>query len=80
MAWALSNLARGKPSPPAETLDVIEKAFYFLIDSEHDESAKHACWGFSYTTDEDLARITAFLSSGKLATIVTLAAADDISV
>ena len=32
MAWTLSNLARGKPAPPPETLNVIEKTFYNLID------------------------------------------------
>ena len=32
MAWTLSNLARGKPAPPPEILDVIEQTFYTLID------------------------------------------------
>ena len=73
MAWTLSNLARGKPAPPPETLDVIEKAFYALIDCNNSECVKHACWGFSYSTDEDLGRIQAFLNSGKLSTIIFLA-------
>lgn len=72
MTWAASNLCRGKPSPPIESVAPI---FPFLLNrlKDSDEEAKlDACFAVSYLSDGSDEQIQAILDAGFLPPIIEI--------
>jgi importin subunit alpha-6/7 len=76
IAWAVSNLCRGKPAPD---LDIVRVSFPFLLKrllGDDVEAKADACWALSYISDGDNSRIEAILEAGFLQPIVAILDSD----
>lgn len=77
LAWSISNLTRGKPSPPVA---VIEPAVRPLIDllktSKDNEVLTDVCWSLSYISDGTNDRIQLILEDGVPARLLELTQID----
>jgi importin subunit alpha-1 len=70
--WTLSNLCRGKPSPPFEQIRHALPLLSRLLYSQDMETVTDACWALSYMSDGPNERIDAVLSSGVAPRLVEL--------
>ncbi len=70
--WTLSNYCRGKPQPALDKVKPLIPALVFLLGSTDAEIVADACWGLSYISDGDDARIQAVVESGAVPRLVQL--------
>jgi len=70
--WTLSNLCRGKPSPPLEWVTPALPTFSTLISSMDVEVLTDACWALSYLSDGSNDRISAVITAGLCPRLVEL--------
>lgn len=70
--WTLSNYCRGKPQPSLELVKPLIPALCHLLSATDTEILTDACWGLSYLTDGDDARIQAVVDSGIVPRLVQL--------
>ena len=55
VAWAISNLCRGKPSPPFDLFEsCIEVMCRTAMQNETEDILIDACWAISYISDSGL--------------------------
>mmetsp|Transcript_1925 Transcript_1925/g.3614 ORF Transcript_1925/g.3614 Transcript_1925/m.3614 type:complete len:541 (+) Transcript_1925:65-1687(+) len=62
--WVLSNLCRGKPSPPLDWIVPALPTLSQLIQSTDTEVLADACWAFSYISDGHSDRAQAVIRAG----------------
>jgi len=62
--WALSNLCRGKPSPPFDWVSPAVAVFANLIHSGDVEVITDACWALSYLSDGPGDQVTSVIEAG----------------
>jgi len=72
MIWVLSNLCRGKPSPPSEVTSLIMKVIPNLLQYDDDSIISDCCWALSYTTDGDNCKIQEMIDLGILGKLISL--------
>merc|ERR1719384_681133 len=70
--WTLSNLCRGKPSPPLEWVTPALPTFATLISSIGVEVLTDACWALSYLSDGSNDRISSVITAGVCPRLVEL--------
>eukprot|EP00595_Chromulina_sp_UTEXLB2642_P000224 CAMPEP_0196761652 /NCGR_PEP_ID=MMETSP1095-20130614/962_1 /TAXON_ID=96789 ORGANISM="Chromulina nebulosa, Strain UTEXLB2642" /NCGR_SAMPLE_ID=MMETSP1095 /ASSEMBLY_ACC=CAM_ASM_000446 /LENGTH=535 /DNA_ID=CAMNT_0042111497 /DNA_START=62 /DNA_END=1669 /DNA_ORIENTATION=- len=70
--WTLSNLCRGKPVPPFETIKPALPLVARLLFSQDIETVTDACWALSYLSDGPNKRIEAVLQTGVAPRLVEL--------
>eukprot|EP00004_Rigifila_ramosa_P023382 TRINITY_DN6559_c0_g1_i2.p1 TRINITY_DN6559_c0_g1~~TRINITY_DN6559_c0_g1_i2.p1 ORF type:complete len:476 (+),score=110.81 TRINITY_DN6559_c0_g1_i2:27-1454(+) len=63
-AWALSNMCRGKPSPPFELVHVALPALSQMLHLADEEVLSDACWTLSYLSDGPNTKIKAVVEAG----------------
>jgi hypothetical protein len=79
VVWSLSNLCRGKPQPPLESIQSAIKVLSQLIISKNAVAMLDACWALSYLSDGDDSRIQVVIDSGVTPTLVELLGSADAS-
>jgi hypothetical protein len=62
--WTLSNLCRGKPQPPFETIAPALPTLAKLVYNSDDEVLTDACWALSYISDGPNEKIQAVIDTG----------------
>lgn len=72
MVWLLSNLIRGKPTPPKEVTDNIMGILPTLLNSPCDKVLTDACWCASYMSDGDSMSIQSIIDKNLTARILEL--------
>ncbi|RNF17425.1 putative importin alpha [Trypanosoma conorhini] len=68
--WALSNLTRGKPSPPLEQVSIALPTLSKLLHHEEKEIVIDAAWAISYISDGPAERVQAVIDSGVVPRVV----------
>lgn len=72
VTWTLSNFCRGKPAPPLAQVQPTIPAFVHLLGATDPEILADACWGLSYLTDGDEARIQAVVDAGAVPRLIAM--------
>ena len=70
VTWTLSNFCRGKPHPPFDKVQPMIPAFVHLLGASDPEILADACWGLSYLTDGDEARIQGVVDCGAVPRLI----------
>jgi len=74
VTWTLSNFCRGKPQPALEKVQPMIPAFVHLLGATDPEILADACWGLSYLTDGDEARIQAVIDCQAVPRLIAMLA------
>lgn len=72
VAWAVSNLCRGKPAPDFEIVSPLLGLLERLVNAADQETVTDACWALSYLSDGPNHKIDAVLQTGVMPRIVQL--------
>ena len=80
VAWALSNLCRGKPPPNFEVVKPLILGFAQLIFSQDDECVADVCWALSYVSNNTTENIQAILDAGIAVQLIDLLVHPDPSI
>ena len=80
VAWAVSNLCRGKPRPDFAAVQAALPCLAVLLSSDDTEILTDACWALSHLSDGDDARIQAVVNAEVVPRMVVLLGHPDASV
>lgn len=74
VTWTLSNFCRGKPQPHLAQVQPMIPAFVHLLGATDPDILADACWGLSYLTDGDEARIQAVVDAQAIPRLISMLA------
>merc|ERR1719473_61165 len=72
VTWVISNLCRGKPSPPLEKVQPALPYLARLLHCNDTETVRDALWTFSYLCDGSQEQVQAVIEAGVTGKIVEL--------